>query len=113
MSPAPRSGTLTFSNDGDMGMFRLRSTSPLALATWGLTALLPSGGGMPACQAAKVRVWTQQTAVQFEKAQFQGAVVSNQGVLALSRQLKPLAGLEVAHVWDLVEDRSGNLFVAT
>jgi hypothetical protein len=63
--------------------------------------------------AAKVKVWYQHTPAQYEKAQLKQMVLSNEGVLRLSRQLRPSAGLDAAHVWDMVEDRDGNLFVAT
>jgi outer membrane protein assembly factor BamB len=63
--------------------------------------------------AAKVKVWYQHTPAQYEKAQLKQMVLSNEGVLRLSRQLRPLTGLDAAHVWDMVEDRDGNLFVAT
>ena len=64
-------------------------------------------------QAAKVKVWHQHTPAHYDKAQFKQAVVSSEGALRLSRQLKPLAGLDATHVWDVVEDKDGNLFVAT
>src|SRR5436309_451181 len=63
--------------------------------------------------AAKVKVWHHHSAGHHDKAAFKHAVVSNEGTLALSRQLKLLAGLDATHVWDVVEDRHGNLFVAT
>jgi sugar lactone lactonase YvrE len=63
--------------------------------------------------AAKVKVWHQHTPAQYDKAQLKQAVLSNEGVLRLSRQVRPLTGLDAAHVWDMVEDRDGNLFVAT
>jgi outer membrane protein assembly factor BamB len=63
--------------------------------------------------AAKVKVWNQHTPAQYDKAQLKQVVISNEGVLRLSRQLRPLAGLDAAHVWDMVEDRDANLFVAT
>jgi hypothetical protein len=63
--------------------------------------------------AAKVKVWYQHTPAQYDKAQLKQMVLSNEGVLRLSQQLRPLAGLDAAHVWDMVEDRDGNLFVAT
>jgi hypothetical protein len=63
--------------------------------------------------AAKVKVWHQHTPAQYEKAQFKQAVVSSEGTLRLARQLRPLAGLDASHVWDMVEDRGGNLYVAT
>ena len=33
--------------------------------------------------------------------------------MRLSRQLKPLASVDATHIWDVVEDRQGSLFVAT
>jgi hypothetical protein len=63
--------------------------------------------------AAKVKVWYQHTPAQYDTAQLKQVVLSNEGVVRLSRQLRPLAGLDAAHVWDVVEDREGNLFVAT
>jgi outer membrane protein assembly factor BamB len=63
--------------------------------------------------AAKVKVWSHHAPAHYDKAQLKQAVVSSEGVLRLSRQLKPLAGIDAVHVWDVVEDRDGNLFVAT
>jgi outer membrane protein assembly factor BamB len=63
--------------------------------------------------AAKVKVWHQHTPAQYDKAQLKQTVLNNEGVLRLSRQLRPLAGLDAAHVWDMIEDRDGNLIVAT
>src|SRR5207248_4295189 len=48
-----------------------------------------------------------------DKARLHRAVVSNEGTLRLSKQLKPFAGLEATHVWDVVEDKKGNLYAAT
>jgi hypothetical protein len=64
-------------------------------------------------QAAKVKVWHQHTPAHFEKAHLKNTVVTSEGALRLSRQLKPLAGLNATHVWSVVEDRSGNVLVAT
>ena len=64
-------------------------------------------------QAAKVKVWYHSAPAQFDKARLKHAVISNEGALRLSRQLKPLASLEATHVWDVVEDKAGNLFAAT
>jgi hypothetical protein len=79
--------------------------------------LLTLGAVLFACPAplfaAKVKVWHQHTPAQYEKAQLKQAVVSSEGTLRLSRQLRPLAGLDASHVWDMVEDRAGNLYVAT
>lgn len=67
----------------------------------------------PATQAAKVKVWHHHASSHYDKAQFKHTVVSNEGALRLSRQLKPLVPIEAAHVWHIVEDKNGNLFVAT
>jgi len=63
--------------------------------------------------ASKVKVWNQNSPSHYEKAQLKNVVVSNEGVLRLSRQLQPLSSLGTTHVWDLVEDKDGNLFAAT
>src|SRR5712691_2225175 len=65
------------------------------------------------CHAAKVKVWHHDAPSHYDKAQLKQAVVSSEGALRLSRQLKLLAGLDATHVWDVVEDKHGNLFVAT
>jgi hypothetical protein len=62
---------------------------------------------------AKVKVWHHHDAGHYDKAQLRGAVVSSEGALRLSRQLRPLAGLDATHVWDVIEDGDGNLIVAT
>src|SRR5262249_53769934 len=67
----------------------------------------------PLAPAAKVKVWHRHSATHYEKARLKNAVTSSEGALRLSRQLKPLASLDANHVWDLVEDRAGNLIVAT
>ncbi|HEV3119709.1 MAG TPA: hypothetical protein VGY58_21805 [Gemmataceae bacterium] len=64
-------------------------------------------------QAAKVKVWHHHSPADYEKAQLKQTVVSNEGALRLSRQLNPLAPLDARHIWDVIEDRAGNLFVAT
>src|SRR5438270_7520154 len=70
--------------------------------------LVPARAG-----AAKVKVWHHHNAGHHDKAQLRHAVVSSEGALRLSREFKLLANLDATHVWDVVEDRSGNLFVAT
>src|SRR5579875_2250826 len=85
-------------------MLRLRWTYYVAAVTLLCPSLL---------MAAKVKVWHQHTLSQYDKAQLKQVVLSNEGVLRLSRQLRPLAKLDAAHVWDIVEDRDGNLIVAT
>ncbi len=64
-------------------------------------------------QASKVKVWSHNAPPHYEKAQWKHTVVSNEGAVRLSRQLKPLVKLRATHVWDIVEDRAGNLYVAT
>jgi hypothetical protein len=78
-----------------------------------LTALLAVALTPGLGQAAKVKVWHHNTPAAHEKSQFKHAVLSSEGVVRLSRQLRPLAGLDATHVWDLAEDKDGNLFVAT
>jgi hypothetical protein len=63
--------------------------------------------------AAKVKVWHHCLPAHYDKAQIRGAVVSSEGALRLSRQVKPLADLDAEHIWDIVEDKAGNLYVAT
>src|SRR5689334_6020927 len=82
-----------------------RSLWLLALVSW---SLCPLPG-----RAAKVKVWHQHSPAHYDKAAFRHAVLSSEGTLRLSRQLKPLATLDASHVWDMVEDRDGNLIVAT
>src|SRR6516165_4736395 len=63
--------------------------------------------------AGKVKVWHHDRSEQFDKAQIKQAIVTNEGTIRLSRQLHPLVGLDATHVWDIVEDPHGNLYVAT
>src|SRR5947199_8521874 len=63
--------------------------------------------------AAKVKVWHHHSPSHYDKAHLKHVVVSSEGALRLSHQLKPLAGLDAMHVWDVIEDKAGNLFVAT
>jgi hypothetical protein len=79
----------------------------------GLVALILGHALVSSAQAGKVKVWHHDRPEHFDKAQLKQAVVSNEGALRLSKQLEPLAGLDAAHVWDIVEDKQGNLFVAT
>ena len=64
-------------------------------------------------EAAKVKVWQQNTPASYDKAHLHNAVVNSEGTLLLSRQLKPLTGLDATHVWDVVEDKDGALIAAT
>ena len=63
--------------------------------------------------AAKVKVWQQHQHSHFDKAQFKHAIVTSEGALRLSRDVKLLANLHATNVWDVVEDKTGHLFVAT
>jgi outer membrane protein assembly factor BamB len=63
--------------------------------------------------AGKIKVWHHGATTHYEKAQLKGAVVTSEGTLRLSRRLKPLVALDATHVWDVVEDRQGNLIAAT
>jgi sugar lactone lactonase YvrE len=63
--------------------------------------------------ASKVRVWYHHAPAHFDKASLKNAVVSSEGIVRLSRQLRPLPGVEATQVWDILEDKAGNLFVAT
>ena len=40
----------------------------------------------PVCQGAKVKVWDQHAPSHYEKAQFQQAVVSSEGIIRLGRR---------------------------
>jgi hypothetical protein len=77
---------------------------------WLLLALLLLAN--PA-DAAKVKVWHQYQQSHFDKAKFSDTVVTSEGVLRLSRQVKRFAGIEAANVWDVAEDAKGNLYAAT
>jgi hypothetical protein len=66
-----------------------------------------------ASYAAKVKVWHRESPTHYEKARLKGVVVTSEGSLRLSRQLKSLAAIGAAHVWDVVEDKLGNLYIAT
>jgi hypothetical protein len=63
--------------------------------------------------AAKVKVWQHTKPADYDKAQLKQAVVTSEGTLRLARQLRPLADLKAAFIWDVVEDNAGNLLVAT
>src|SRR5262245_28844051 len=66
--------------------------------------------------AGKIRTVTVSAPAHYDKAAFQQAVVSSDGAVRLARWLKPLATegtFDAARVWDVVEDKSGNLFAAS
>jgi hypothetical protein len=64
-------------------------------------------------RAAKIKVWHQSEPSHYDKARFKHAVISSECALRLARRLRPLADLKATHVWDIIEDKEGNLFVAT
>ena len=69
--------------------------------------------------AGKVQVWHHTTAEQFKDTKCENVVIRSDGALRLARHLQPLnriAGkdnVQVEHVWDVVEGKNGNLYVAT
>lgn len=84
------------------------------LAGLAVVAILATGSWfLSPAEAGKVKVWHYQSPSQYDKSQFKQAVLSSEGTLRLSLRLKPLAALDVSHIWDVVEDKDGNLFVAT
>jgi sugar lactone lactonase YvrE len=64
-------------------------------------------------EAAKVKVWHHHGQSSYDKAKFNRAVISSEGVLTLSRQLKPLANPSASNVWALAESTAGVLYAAT
>ncbi|MBL8794989.1 MAG: WD40 repeat domain-containing protein [Planctomycetia bacterium] len=76
-------------------------------------SLLPATHApLSVAQAGKVKVWHHQAPTHHDKAQFKNVVVSNEGVLRLARELKPFAAVKSTHIWDVVEDKDGHLYVA-
>jgi hypothetical protein len=66
--------------------------------------------------AAKVKTVTIATPGNYEKARLEQTVVSSQGSVRLARSLQPLplnGVLDAARIWDVIEDKAGNLYVAT
>src|SRR5260370_36096783 len=64
--------------------------------------------------AGKVKTYTAAATAHFDKAQLQSVVVTSEGAIRLARAMKPLpGGIEATRIWDVVEDKAGNLFVAT
>ena len=96
-------------NEQDLLSLRIKIMRRSLLPAAALAALLLASP----CQAAKVKVWHQYKPAHFDKARLSHAVISSAGTLRLSRRLKPFAALEATHVWDLLEDKNGNLYAAT
>jgi hypothetical protein len=65
------------------------------------------------CAAGKVKIWHHNSPNSHDKADFKQVVMTTEGEVRLARQLRPLADIEAAHVWAVVEDTIGNLYVAT
>jgi outer membrane protein assembly factor BamB len=92
-------------------MYRAFSLTLLVLAAY---CVLPTAHcPLPTAEAAKVKVWYHHSPAHFDKAQIKQAVISSEGAVRLSRQVKLLTALKATHVWDVVEDKDGNLLVAT
>ena len=81
---------------------------PRTLAALLVLALLPMPGF-----CGKTKVWNHNQPQHYEKAELKGVVMASDGSLRLARQLRPLPGIDAAHVWAVVEDTAGNLFAAT
>src|SRR5262245_45111974 len=91
----------------------IRSVLSWRSLSLGILSIALGLGGPFLVQAARVKVWHHYAANPYDTARFQNAVVSSEGTLQLSRQLRPLATIDAAHVWAVVEDRAGNLLAAT
>jgi hypothetical protein len=63
--------------------------------------------------AGKVDTWRQGSTSDFQKGKVSGTVISDRGQIRLSRTLEAWSDLSVAFVWDLVQDKDGNLYAAT
>src|SRR5262245_14245322 len=79
-----------------------------------LTFVVLMSAGLPqAANASKVKVWHHQSQAQFDKGKLKQAVVSSEGAIRLSRQVKALANLQAQNVWAIAEDKAGNIYAAT
>ena len=67
----------------------------------------------PRAVAGKVETWRQESASAFGRGKKERVVVSDAGRVRLARELRTTAPLEASHVWDLVRDRSGDVYAAT
>ncbi len=68
--------------------------------------------GQPA-HAGKVAAWRHASQADFEKGELQGAVVSRSGDVTIGRDVRVVADLECATVWDLLRTVDGKLLAAT
>jgi hypothetical protein len=63
--------------------------------------------------AGKVKLWQTAAPADYDHAALRATAVSSEGAVRLARRLTPLPGVDAVHVWDVVEDKAGNLFAAT
>ena len=65
--------------------------------------------------ASKLKTWHVQGPTAYADARFENTVVTNQGTVRLAQLLKPIAAAKIsaAQIWDMVEDKDGNLILAT
>ncbi len=88
-----------------------RRISPRALVPAGSLALLLALGLVA---RAKEEAWRQEGAAAFAKAQRDGVVVTDAGLVRLGRPISRVGtGLEAARVWALARARDGALYAAT
>ena len=81
----------------------------LAAVLFVLTAL----AGNSSVQAGNVATWRHSSKADFEKAELSDVVLSRDGDITLGRDLKELADLKCASVWDLVRTKKGKTYAAT
>ena len=62
--------------------------------------------------AAKLKTWQVSGSSQYADARFENLVINDQGVIRLAQPLEALAALDANHVWDMIEDKEGNMIVA-
>lgn len=79
----------------------------------GVACLMVLGLPPVTCHAGKVSVWRHSSSSDFEKGQAEGVVVDGEGNLRLSRQVREVADLDCASVWDLLPLEEGRLLAGT
>ena len=63
-----------------------------------LASFILAGLSVSSADAGKVKVWNHYSQGHYDKAELKGAVVSSEGTLRLSRQLRPLAFHDRPHL---------------
>ncbi|MCS7159902.1 MAG: WD40 repeat domain-containing protein [Gemmatales bacterium] len=63
--------------------------------------------------AGKMRFFQHDQPAHYEKAELRNTVLVNDGSIRLGRTIKLLATLDAAHVWSMLEDKDGQLVIAT